>query len=215
MIKTITQDSTNHRWRIKITQIDCSIINDLRAPTGCLQFFRERSGVIKSFNWDNGNQNQYVKNQDYSICIRKNPTDCQLTLVRSPSAPTGSTSIGPVRTINSRNCRNDNGCGENECVVRINGVVHRDLLQVVAYYKTDNGFKVGGSFCGVGLGSDSVDDGMGIIVQNRGPFVVHFTTDDNAGVVLDQDVTIKPEMGFSIDYAIQTQCQNINIMSSP
>ncbi|KAF2345165.1 CUB domain, partial [Trinorchestia longiramus] len=50
----ITMDTSSVRtfarkWNIKITQINCNAPD--RAPAGCLQFFNETSGSVKSFNF--------------------------------------------------------------------------------------------------------------------------------------------------------------------
>lgn len=47
------------------------------APMGCLQYFPETSGVIESFNYNNGN-GVYMGNMKYSICFRKTSKNQQL-----------------------------------------------------------------------------------------------------------------------------------------
>ena len=258
MIRVVTENrianlTQGYKWRIKITQIDCTSdneqIRDLRAPEGCLQYFQDRTGVITSFNWDSGIQRQYVKNQDYAFCVKREASDCQITYKRSPSAPAGSTSVGVVRTTGvttpasrAQNCKNDNGCSEDDCIFSItvpngNPIITEDRLEVVARYldTTTTGvavntqsYRVSGIFCGVGLGpdntgtltggttmNDGIDDGIGIISQTRGPFVVNFHTDGNAGIIpmtnvnTNNGLTDQSEMGFSIDYSVQASCQDL------
>ena len=47
------------------------------APVGCLQYFPEPSGVIESFNFNNGN-GVYLGNMKYSICFRRTSPKEQL-----------------------------------------------------------------------------------------------------------------------------------------
>lgn len=49
----------------------------LVAPVGCLQYFPDPSGVIESFNFNNGN-GVYMGNMKYSICFRKTSKNQQL-----------------------------------------------------------------------------------------------------------------------------------------
>ena len=41
----------------------------LLAPSGCLQYFRERNGTVSSFNWNPVVKRQYNKNQYYAIWL--------------------------------------------------------------------------------------------------------------------------------------------------
>lgn len=47
------------------------------APAGCLQYFPNPSGVVESFNFNNGN-GVYMGNMKYSICFRKTDKNQQL-----------------------------------------------------------------------------------------------------------------------------------------
>ena len=75
-------------------------------------------GTVSSFNWDGLNSNQYMKNQRYSICFKREPSDCRLEMMRSRNAPPYSTSIGRAsgaqqggaQTGVNPNYKNDN-CG--------------------------------------------------------------------------------------------------------
>ena len=37
-----------------------------RAPDGCLQYYTEETGTIKSFNFDH-----LIENMDYAVCFKK------------------------------------------------------------------------------------------------------------------------------------------------
>jgi len=51
---------------IKVTQVKCS--SKQEAPDGCLQYFTEDSGTIKTYN--NGGTGIHLASQDYRICVR-------------------------------------------------------------------------------------------------------------------------------------------------
>jgi len=73
-------------WNMKITQVECDVdneaMNDLEAPSGCLQYFRGNFGTISSFNLDA--TSRMSPGQDYYICIFKSVddtrTDCSVEL---------------------------------------------------------------------------------------------------------------------------------------
>lgn len=67
--------SAMQRWRIRITQIECSSIS--RADAGCLQYHTGVYGKVKSFNFD-FNVGKQLSNQDYSICIRPERNFCSI-----------------------------------------------------------------------------------------------------------------------------------------
>ncbi|XP_054157261.1 uncharacterized protein LOC128955612 [Oppia nitens] len=67
----------DRKWKIKITQLPCSLPQHLLAPQGCLQYYNTNKGIIKSFNFDG---QHYLQNTDYSICIRKPKNMCYMTL---------------------------------------------------------------------------------------------------------------------------------------
>merc|ERR1712098_570899 len=48
-VDTSKMKTMARKWNIKITQISCS--SPERAPAGCLQFYNETSGTIRSFNF--------------------------------------------------------------------------------------------------------------------------------------------------------------------
>jgi len=64
--------NTAYKWNIKITQIECTeekgvCFQDLKAPDGCVQYYKESFGKITSFNFDG--ISHIAENLDYSICI--------------------------------------------------------------------------------------------------------------------------------------------------
>lgn len=69
----------NISWNIKTRQIECSesLLSgsdaDLIAPVGCLQYFPKPTGVINSFNFNEG-LGTYNGNLTYAICLNRNTT---------------------------------------------------------------------------------------------------------------------------------------------
>jgi len=86
------------RWKIKITQLPCSMPQELLAPQGCLQYFNTPKGFIKTFNFEG---KKHLQNIDYSICIRKPKNMCYLTLNAvkyvppPPTTTTTTTTLAP------------------------------------------------------------------------------------------------------------------------
>lgn len=67
------------RWRVKVSQIECSSRN--RAPNGCLQYFTGIRNTVTSFNFDGtpdyatgGN----IQTQDYNVCFRTEQGMCSM-----------------------------------------------------------------------------------------------------------------------------------------
>lgn len=81
-------------WSMDVTQLECpagasvrelpqtraSTITDgfLVAPPGCLQYFPQAKGVVKSFNYNDGN-GIYPSHMNYAICFRRNSNTEALT----------------------------------------------------------------------------------------------------------------------------------------
>ena len=64
-------NTAQRTWSIRITQYDEN--HDNLAPFGCTQYFWEKDdaeGVLRSFNWNNGN-GHHLADQDQVICIRR------------------------------------------------------------------------------------------------------------------------------------------------
>ncbi|XP_054747914.1 uncharacterized protein LOC129253520 [Anastrepha obliqua] len=76
----ITKVATGDRsFNIKIVQLE-----DALAPDGCLQFFTENEGVMKSFNYDtegafvSSAQATYLNNLNYAICLQRSKDMCSV-----------------------------------------------------------------------------------------------------------------------------------------
>lgn len=83
-------------WNMVVSQLECpagasvrelsqpqsraSSFNDgfLVAPPGCLQYFPQAKGVVKSFNYNDG-AGIYPSHMNYAICFRRNSDTSQLT----------------------------------------------------------------------------------------------------------------------------------------
>ena len=71
---TFSGTSTTRQWDIKVTQIPC--FSTVRPPSGCLQYFTDLAGRIKSFNFDDASDQAHLASQEYTICIRQHAGYC-------------------------------------------------------------------------------------------------------------------------------------------
>merc|ERR1712038_1927648 len=71
----------SRKWQIQIRQFD-STQTEYLAPRGCLQYFRNDVGQLKSFNSQGGN-GELLNNHMYSMCIAQNDAYCDVALSSS------------------------------------------------------------------------------------------------------------------------------------
>ncbi|KAF7492778.1 hypothetical protein SSS_05421 [Sarcoptes scabiei] len=66
------------RWKIKINMITCNSLD--MAPSGCLQYYRSATDIIKSFNFGPkiDYQARYLANLRYTTCIRTEENFCAI-----------------------------------------------------------------------------------------------------------------------------------------
>lgn len=76
-------------WEMRIVQLGF----EQRAPSGCLQYFQNANGTLKTFNFlSNG---RFLADQDYLLCVRQERGMCGISY--SPCSA-NSFRIGPART---------------------------------------------------------------------------------------------------------------------
>lgn len=82
---TLTTSSTSNRWRVKVTQIECS--NPNRAPPGCLQYHYDGvTNNVKSFNWDGTatcSTGCLLASTMYRVCFRPEKGMCRNSFAQS------------------------------------------------------------------------------------------------------------------------------------
>jgi len=79
---TITLTSiAQQKWRVLLRQYDSSQ-TDILAPRGCLQYYREISGTLQSFNYNSGN-GELLNDHMYSMCIAQNDLYCDVGITGS------------------------------------------------------------------------------------------------------------------------------------
>lgn len=86
-ISTQVATGAAQKWRIKVSQIECSSRN--RAPNGCLQYFTGIRNTVTSFNFDGTSTRAPGGNlqiQDYTICFRTEEGMCSMAYSQSTLA---------------------------------------------------------------------------------------------------------------------------------
>ena len=63
-------DRVTRKWKVKINMIPCNNLE--MAPSGCLQYYRSPTAIIKSFNYGAKveERSRYLSNLRYTSCIR-------------------------------------------------------------------------------------------------------------------------------------------------
>ncbi|KAL0274704.1 UNVERIFIED_CONTAM: hypothetical protein PYX00_002768 [Menopon gallinae] len=185
IVMNLTREGIGRLWEIKITQIEYRN----KAPTGCMQYFRQPSGVIQTMNFaDNG---RHLANQDYTICMRQELGMC--SIVYEP-CDENSFRIGPASMMMSMN---DEGSGsepdapearEDECSDRI--VMPCDSEEFIMPNDNIPGvcdlLHCGSSFCNMGENPCRIESStipFNIRVQ-FGPALREESPDDNLGMCL-------------------------------
>lgn len=71
-------DRVTRRWKIKINMINCNNLD--MAPSGCMQYFRSPSAVIRSFNYGPKLESRarYLSNLRYTSCVRVEENFCAI-----------------------------------------------------------------------------------------------------------------------------------------
>ena len=207
------------KYSIRVTQINCAtnddVMQQLRAPNGCLQYFTESGGTIRSFNYDG--IRAYSPNQDYAICIARKAKHCG---IRYTNPPEESNKIRSIGLAFQSGCSNgafgvsgsqDSGCGE-DCLGGSAGLpgADRDWITIAGGQLADGDLRESSSYksyyCGRGLGvdTDSTVDGVngnGVVDLSNGPFILNFHADSNKPKEFNG--LIEDDVGFVIDYAVQ------------
>jgi len=113
-------DRVTRKWKIKINMIPCNNLD--MAPSGCLQYFRSPSAVIKSFNYGAKieDRSRYLSNLRYTSCIRVEENFCAIKWETesdqsfSFGAPTNATLDGSTTLLESasgESCSRDDFVG--------------------------------------------------------------------------------------------------------
>lgn len=184
IMMNLTKEDLGRLWEIKITQLEFRS----KAPTGCLQYFREPKGSIQTMNFaDNG---RHLANQDYTICMRQEVGMC--SIVYEP-CDENSFKIGPPNSGQILN--DDEGSGASasegradECNDKI--VMPCDSEELITPRDNVPGIcdllHCGSSFCSQGENPCRIESSttpFNIRVQ-FGPALRDESPDDNLGMCL-------------------------------
>jgi len=193
----------NVRWNIKITQIDCSSYEEfsigLRAPDGCLQYFKEKFGTILSFNY--APNSRITPNQDYAVCIRRSDQahsgveSCSITY-RSEyfKMPVGGKDIGQCEDGTEIVNRKTN---QECCLDPRSGYLGFVGQQPHAEAEHDDCSATRRYWCGKNLGP------VGEVTADTKLPIIKVVTGRSRGHNHDSDFTAS---GFKIDYSIDAGC---------
>lgn len=116
-------------WNIKATQIACDC--PTKAPSGCLMYYTEASGTVKSFNYGQSTGiTRQLANNNYGVCIEMAPNNCgiQWTATQMSFFVSGgdSTSLSP--SIGTDSCNSDYIIIPNAMIQTNNGVISGDRI---------------------------------------------------------------------------------------
>ncbi|KAI1286678.1 hypothetical protein HDE_10758 [Halotydeus destructor] len=71
-------ERVTRKWKIKINMIPCNNLD--MAPSGCMQYYRSPSAVVKSFNYGPRieGRSRYLSNLRYTACVRVEENFCAI-----------------------------------------------------------------------------------------------------------------------------------------
>ncbi|XP_037085523.1 uncharacterized protein LOC119106035 [Pollicipes pollicipes] len=178
-------ETTARDWRVRVSQIACD--NPARAPAGCLQYYTNSTGTIKSFSFDTNEAGPHLASQRYAICVRTNAGFCgiQYDACSALNNFTVSESLGAVK---------GSSCTD-------------DFLTIATV--TPDGFTgtPQDRHCGTEWSGDTSGVGPGVTFSR--PFVVYVRFNDN-------ETTVEQEgsnRGFCLDYT-QVPCSSVSSTTS-
>ncbi|KAH8284671.1 hypothetical protein KR018_011173 [Drosophila ironensis] len=143
------------------------------APPGCLQYFPESKGVVKSFNYNEG-QGVYPSRMNYAICFRRNTETTALT-IRAYYFNVGAQE-------QASNMLTDDSCYSSDSTNDLDA----DFLMVPQATMEDS-HKHATYFCG------SIKKDVVISSNNPGPLMVLFNSDE---------IYRQNEAGFAFTYTV-------------
>ena len=95
-------------WQIRVDQIPCG--TTYTPPQGCVEYYMESTGNIKSFNFGlNDDDYHSLGEQTYSICIRRNKGKCRIAYSAADDGESFYTSQKPT-TPAIRSKAGESGC---------------------------------------------------------------------------------------------------------
>ncbi|XP_076315452.1 uncharacterized protein LOC143227985 [Tachypleus tridentatus] len=70
--------SVERKWKIQVTYLECN--SPETAPVGCLQYYKEPTGHVSSFNFESTNNNipRHLGNLNYLICVKQKAGFCRI-----------------------------------------------------------------------------------------------------------------------------------------
>lgn len=198
--------SATRNFDIKVTQYACG--DEFGGPPGCLQYFRETTGVFSSFNFPDtatipapSPDHVHLSNQNYQICIRRNPNYCSVCYTPTIIAADPRSFGLSAGTDNAAKSSVGTNCSDDYITIP-NGIKKDGLITEAA---------ANSKFCGRFLNAKEKLAATTTVCTFSIPFRVGFTTDSNelstAGNAKTNEIVKAPAgyIGFKLTY-IQRMC---------
>ncbi|XP_018025732.1 uncharacterized protein LOC108681230 [Hyalella azteca] len=193
---TVHTSTAGAKWNISVTQIKCNAVN--RAPAGCLQYFTNTFGTIKSFNSPYDANPDLINtapmattqlaNQTYSVCIKSQSGFCSIAYRKTSGVTndysfslSGDPAARPIGTIGS--------VGSTDCTTDYL-IIPNGIITDVSYPAITSD-----RYCGVNFPSK--------VESQVQPFVLYVVTDETETNHADTVLNDGGNAGFSISYRIQ------------
>ncbi|KAI1290339.1 hypothetical protein HDE_08035 [Halotydeus destructor] len=173
---TSTSTVTKRRIKRKIPFLQMATLKvSIPAPTGCLQFFTQSSGIVESFNFG-----QYLNNMDYAICIERQPSTCKI-IYSASDYEWNLDKYGGQKTVA--------GVGDMQCVT--------DYLLIPGGSATGYG-QTFDRFCGGKLNylADASTEAK-VVSKASGPIVLRFRSDNQQDWDMKEGFRLRYEQSHS------------------
>jgi hypothetical protein len=199
----------SQRWNIKVSQIECG--STMMAPKGCLQYYTEDTGTLKSFNYA---KSIHLADQYYDICVRPNAKKCKTCYYEKADGDFQVSKVGKAFNVGSQHM----SCNAVELLPNLKTTLLAGNFQLgndwvtIVNGATSAGAIAADRFCGQVL--HDVYGGAttrATVCSSAMPFRVgvHFDGSEAAGEAAELEGAVgaltRGDKGFELDYA-QVDC---------
>ncbi|XP_068216085.1 uncharacterized protein [Palaemon carinicauda] len=178
--------SSSRSWRIQATQIGCD--SRYLAPSGCLQYYTESVGNVKSFNFLpeslKDTATSQIANHNYGVCVKRMPGYCGIIWERDYTTHLSFTVTGPVDALFPDLLGTPDACSTGDACTSDYVIIPGGFSEFFQPEQNDR-------FCGLGFPLS--------VTSTSSPFVLHVRTDDN-------EEGDSMNLGFSLHYRQTADC---------